>query len=231
MNQRILIISFLLLSHAGFSEARPGAAYKEGSGILLSDETQAAIGLKMVDVEDRSIIDEATLTAQVYETLQDDADKNSNALASAVVSSAKTKDYQSGQVIRIISPASLTGKIVRIDNTMAASTQRAELIIEIPDPGRQLKIGDFVNAVLTGSTIENTTVIPESAVLRSIFGNFAYVSNGYALLRTPIETGAGQDGYVEVVDGLFSGDEVAAHAVETLYQIELRATKGGGHCH
>lgn len=231
MIQRILILSILFLTHTGFSEVRPGASYKEGSGIILSDETRDAISLEMIDVEDRSIADETKLTAQVYEESQGEADKNSSAFASAVVSSTKTADYQSGQFIRIVSPMSVTGRIARIDNTMASSTRRAELIIEIPDPDRKLKIGGFVNVAITGSTIDDIAVIPESAVLRSIFGSFVYVLNGNYLFRTPIETGARQDGYVEVVDGLFSGDEVAAQAVETLYQIELRATKGGGHCH
>ena len=36
---------------------------------------------------------------------------------------------------------------------------------------------------------------------------------------------------VEITDGLLAGDQVVTKPVETLWLIELRATKGGGHSH
>jgi multidrug efflux pump subunit AcrA (membrane-fusion protein) len=75
------------------------------------------------------------------------------------------------------------------------------------------------------------TVIPRSALLRTSEGTFAYVVNGDAFYRTPIKLGAEAGGLLEITDGLLAGDAVVTKPVETFYLIELRATKGGGHCH
>jgi multidrug efflux pump subunit AcrA (membrane-fusion protein) len=74
-------------------------------------------------------------------------------------------------------------------------------------------------------------VVPGSAVLETVYGPFVYVANGRALLRTAVRLGARRGGDVEITDGLYGGDQVAVRPVETLYLIELRATKGGGHSH
>jgi multidrug efflux pump subunit AcrA (membrane-fusion protein) len=74
-------------------------------------------------------------------------------------------------------------------------------------------------------------VVPKSAVLASAEGNFVYVVNGEAYLRTAVKTGVEAEGLVEVTDGLLAGDVVVTRPVEKLWIIELRATKGGGHSH
>jgi multidrug efflux pump subunit AcrA (membrane-fusion protein) len=43
--------------------------------------------------------------------------------------------------------------------------------------------------------------------------------------------GSEADGWVEITDGLLAGDQVVTKPVQTLWLIELRATKGGGHSH
>jgi multidrug efflux pump subunit AcrA (membrane-fusion protein) len=60
---------------------------------------------------------------------------------------------------------------------------------------------------------------------------FVYVLNGEAFLRTAVTTGARRGEFTEITDGLYSGDQIVVRPVETLYLIELRATKGGGHSH
>ena len=73
--------------------------------------------------------------------------------------------------------------------------------------------------------------MPRSAVLETAAGKFAFVQNGDYLLRTPVTVGAENAEYAEITGGIYAGDVVAANPVETLYLIELRATKGGGHSH
>jgi multidrug efflux pump subunit AcrA (membrane-fusion protein) len=55
--------------------------------------------------------------------------------------------------------------------------------------------------------------------------------NGEAYQRTAVKTGAEADGLVEITDGLLEGDSVVTKPVESLYLVELRAVKGGGHSH
>ena len=95
-----------------------------------------------------------------------------------------------------------------------------------------LKVGEFVSGSVIESGAEETVLtIPRSAVLETATGKFAFVQNGDYLLRTPITTGAESAEYAEITDGIYAGDVVATKPVETLYLIELRATKGGGHSH
>jgi hypothetical protein len=107
-----------------------------------------------------------------------------------------------------------------------------EAILQIPDPRNTLKVGEFVSGSVVESGAEETVLtIPRSAVLETATGKFAFVQNGDYLLRTPITTGAENTDYAEITDGIYAGDVVATKPVETLYLIELRATKGGGHSH
>lgn len=222
-----LCILFTFMAGIAAAQERTGASFKAGTGVSLSDESRASIGLKIIEVEERTLAAETKITAQVYDV----SERDGIAHASCLVSLKDNVPFQSGQTAAIFFPAASTGTIVRIDETLKKSTGQSELLISIPIGELKLRVGDFVRAVLTGEDAEDVTVIPEDAVLRTAYGDFAFVLNGSALLRTPIETGAAQGGYIEIVDGLYSGDEVAIGAADSLYQIELRATKGGGHCH
>jgi multidrug efflux pump subunit AcrA (membrane-fusion protein) len=126
-----------------------------------------------------------------------------------------------------------TGTVERLDRMLEGAAGKMEVLIEIPDPLRGLKVGDFVSVVVLSpnASPSSVVVLPQSAVLRTAYGPFAFVLNGDHFLRTPITIGDDSGEYVEITDGLYSGDAVAARPVETLYLIELRATKGGGHCH
>ncbi len=107
-----------------------------------------------------------------------------------------------------------------------------EAILQIPDPRKTLKVGEFVSGSVMESGAEETVLtIPRSAVLETAIGKFAFVQNGDYLLRTAITTGAESTDYAEITNGIYAGDVVATKPVETLYLIELRATKGGGHSH
>ena len=108
----------------------------------------------------------------------------------------------------------------------------AEAILEISDPQKVLRVGDFVSGTVTFAGGDTEVIaISRSAVLETSAGKFAFVQNGDFLLRTPVTTGAESAEHIEITDGLYAGDIVANKPVETLYLIELRATKGGGHSH
>ena len=69
--------------------------------------------------------------------------------------------------------------------------------------------------------------MPKDAVINSAEGAFAYVDNGGWMTRAEVETGAEQDGMVEIVDGLYSGDVIATSPVMTLWMTELALLKSG----
>jgi|APTNR8051073442_1049403.scaffolds.fasta_scaffold00053_39 multidrug efflux pump subunit AcrA (membrane-fusion protein) len=227
------VLLLILLAASSFGEGeRAGATFKEGVGIHLGPATRVAIGLELAEVEERSTPVEMPLTAQVYreahEASQNQGEPAGFAYASAWVDPSDAKRLTPGLPLRI---PGATGTVLRVDRTMAASGGRVEALLKVQNGERVWKIGDFVPAIPVLSEETSVAVIPREALLETAYGPFVYVVNGEAFLRTAVTTGARRGAFTEITDGLYSGDQVVVRPVETLYLIELRATKGGGHSH
>ncbi|HMP75334.1 MAG TPA: hypothetical protein PKE12_03460 [Kiritimatiellia bacterium] len=234
---RPLILLLLLAALPVFGqEAREGASFKEGVGVLLGAATRAAIGLTVAEVEERTAPRNLLITAQVYREAGAEArwrdEPPGFAHASAWVDSPAAGMLVTGTALRIQGPqASSTGAVVRLVHPVPPDSRRVEVLFRFQDRDRAWQVGEFVHAFAELAPAEAVPMIPHTAVLESAFGAFAYVVNGGAYLRTAIGTGARRGDYIEITDGLYGGDQVVTHPVETLYLIELRATKGGGHSH
>ena len=61
-------------------------------------------------------------------------------------------------------------------------------------------------------------------------GQFVYTVSGEHLVRTAVQVGAVNSERVEITDGLYAGDQVAAQPVLQLWLTELAAVKGGQAC-
>lgn len=72
--------------------------------------------------------------------------------------------------------------------------------------------------------------IPRAALLETVRGDAVYTRNGAAWLRVPVKIGERGRERVEVLDGLFEGDEVVSAATYDLWLIELQAVNGGRGC-
>jgi hypothetical protein len=195
-------------------EGGGGVAFKEGSGLALNPDVARALGLIAVEVDERPLSAEMKLLAQVFATTP-------QILASASMTEAEAERLEK---------QSFTGaKLVRVDRAAFTATQRVDAIFTIqqqPAP----KIGEFVELALTGES-HSALVVPRSAVLDTATGTFAYVVNGENYLRTSVKTGGHSGDFVEITDGLYSGDVVVTTPVSQLWLAELRLTKGGGHSH
>jgi len=233
----IHIFIFLLLSVGlAFGEGtREGVSFNEGTGISMGEETKQHIGLEIADVEERAVTADIRVTAQIYrearETSQNQGEPSGFAYASAWVESSIESLLPSNTVLKIDGHPEATGVVLRVDRTAAHSGGRAELLIQLRDDIHPWKIGEFVHVTPVNGSDEMVTIAPRSAILNTAYGPFAYVVNGKSFMRTPVEVGARHENSVEIKDGLYSGDQVVVRPVETLYLIELRATKGGGHSH
>lgn len=220
--------------HGGEAE---GARFVEGKGIELKEETGRAIGLELEEVHERKLAAKIRVEARVYraagEPARPAAERPEFAYAAAYVNSADAEHLKPGDsAVLKIGDSEFPARLWRIDTSSNAAIGSSEAILEIPDPQKVLRIGDFASGSVNfdGGTT-GIIAIPQSAVLETIAGKFVFVRNGGHLLRTPVATGAGNDGHIEITEGLYAGDIVANNPVETLYLIELRSTKGGGHCH
>ncbi len=223
--------------HGHGGEEVAGASYAEGKGITLIDETSKAIGLELVEAEERKLAPIVPLEAQVYraasESSRTGGEQAGFAYATALLNPAIAEKLKGGD------PAELNthdvryeATVWRIDPVSKEAVNSVEAILQIPDPQNTLAVGEFVSGSVREAGAEETVLtVPRSAVLTTATGKFAYVQNGGHLLRSPITVGAENAEYAEITDGIYAGDVVAANPVETLYLIELRATKGGGHSH
>jgi multidrug efflux pump subunit AcrA (membrane-fusion protein) len=78
--------------------------------------------------------------------------------------------------------------------------------------------------------VAGAPAVPESALLRTVRGEFVFVANGGWYLRTPVQTGAAAGGWVEIRDGLYEGDTVVAQGARALWLAEIQAVNGGVSC-
>jgi hypothetical protein len=217
-----------------------GAVFKEGHGILLGEETKKSLGLKMSEVLEKDLLHEVQTAAQVYREANEKIRPSEHALpghayASAMVTSEEAALMKVGQPVRVRAsgtPSDDTkATLVHIEDELAFYTGRTEILIEIPDGENRIRFGNKLDLSVNVGTRRGVITIPSTALLKASEGDFVYVQNGDYLLRTPVQPGVLGTGEIEIVEGLYAGDQIATDPVETLWLIELRAVKGGGHSH
>lgn len=226
--------------HSDHPEESSGATFQEGKGILLSDDTRQAISLELVEITEQKLQPFITLKAQIYRAASESSrhysqERKGFAYATALMETNLAASLQPNQKLFFSGTETnqaIEGAILRLDSTQLSVLGKVEALLELPDPNARWHVGDFIEVQIPLSNqTRKALTLPSSAVLETANGTFAYVLNGKHLLRTEIKTGSKNEGYLEVMEGLYEGDIVAEKQVETLYLIELRATKGGGHSH
>lgn len=99
---------------------------------------------------------------------------------------------------------------VRVNTQTGSSESRAEF----PNPGNQLRAGEFVRITLSGSMRPGAIVIPQRAVLEGPTGKFVYVVSAESKAEPrPVDVGAWvTDGWV-INSGLKPGERVIVDGV------------------
>jgi membrane fusion protein, multidrug efflux system len=99
---------------------------------------------------------------------------------------------------------------VRVNTQTGTSESRAEF----PNPGNQLRAGEFVRITLSGGMRPAAIVVPQRAVLEGPGGKFVYVVNAESKAEPrPVEVGAWvTDGWV-INTGLKPGERVIVDGV------------------
>ncbi|PAW78029.1 MAG: hypothetical protein B9S32_09080 [Verrucomicrobia bacterium Tous-C9LFEB] len=226
--------------HADHGGKNASASYQEGKGISLPEETQKSLGLELVEVGERELAPALSLTAQIYRASSENSrahgkERSGNAYASALISRELAEKLAPGKKVYFTTKgkndSSHDGTIWKIDSVQMAVLGKVEVLLELPDPNHSLAVGDFVEARVPLGDNRKTLAIPRTGLLETSTGTYAFVQNGDYLLRTQVKIGLQTSDAVEITEGLYEGDTVVASPVEALYLIELRATKGGGHCH
>ena len=200
-------------------------SFKEGKGLLLSEETRKSIGLELAEVSERNLNRRLAVEVQVYE-----ATTGAVWRASGLVSKRQAEWLHPGQAVSLSSKDGQTmeGKLAGVAGQTQAVAGQTELLFEMPAGGSRGAPGDFFTATMTATNQEAATTVPVAALLRSAQGDFVYVANGERLLRTAVAVGGETDGFVQITDGLYAGDRVAVKPVEMLWLTELRLATAGG---
>ena len=219
----------------GHEEPSAGASFQPGKGILLTDETREILGVEVADVTQEKLPQVVRFSVQIFSETHRFAyvgieHPDCEFHGSGFLPPEKAALVKPGMPVQLLASANETtdGFVVAVQETLVYG--ETEVIIGITKAGGKLKDGEFVTATITRPREREVTIIPSSALLRTSEGTFVYAVNGDVYLRTPVKVGSEADGKVEITDGL-PGGQVVVKPVETLWLIELRATKGGGHSH
>ncbi len=222
--------------HDHEAEAPTGASFKAGKGVSVTDETKKLLGVEVADVTERKLPNQIRFTVQVFgekhhHLLNPDDHTGCDVHGSAFLPANTAPLVKPGQPVLVFKDTNspLGGVVVAVQKALALG--ETEVVIGVSNGTAALKPGEFVPARINLPRDEPVTAVPQSALLRTPEGTFVYAVNGDAYFRTAVKVGTEADGWVEITDGLLAGDAVVTKPVQTLWLIELRAVKGGGHSH
>lgn len=216
--------------------ASAGATFVAGRGVMLADATRRSVGLEVVEVQERSLPNLLRFTSQIFSEqhrhLPEVADHSGcDVHGAGFVATDSASAVRPGQAVELLKTSGppLAGVVLAVQKAVALG--ETEVVFGVSNATAALKPGEFVPARLHLPGRGGVPAVPRSAVLRTSEGAFAYAVRDQAYRRTAVKTGAEAEGWVEVTDGLRVGEVVVVQPVQTLWLIELRATKGGGHSH
>lgn len=207
-------------------------SFKQGRGLTLSEVARRATAISVAPVESSSILPERSgIAAQIYRSAAEASD-GKTAAASLWVPSAEAKLLKIGQRVELSTGGSDLPATVAAVKLAVQAGAPSEVLLTVLDQQGNLRVGDFLQARLGQDEARQreATIIPASAVVESVRGSFVYAVNGGAFLRTPVVLGSRQGDRIEVLDGLFEGDEIVTAGASNLWMIELQAVNGGKGC-
>jgi Cu(I)/Ag(I) efflux system membrane fusion protein len=131
------------------------------------------------------------------------------------------------EITSLSSPGNASlGTVSFIDPIVNPNTRTVKIRADIPNPGRKLKPGMFVNAKLVASLGEKVLAVPKSAVLDTGLRQLVYIEKRNGLYEgREVTLGPEADGYYPVVRGLKPGEKVV---VQGNFLIDSQAQLTGG---
>jgi len=175
-------------------------------GVTLGQSSQDAGTVLMTIVDNRTVL----ATANIYE--KDLAQVSPGQRVRITVASLPDQIFE--------------GQITTVGSVVDAETRVVPVQAELDNAQGTLKPGMFASLeVLTESTSEAVMAIPQSAVVEANGQPLVFVRNGNAFEPVDVTLGRTAGAQVEVISGLFEGDEVVTQRANQLYAQSLR---GGG---
>ncbi|MFQ5882581.1 MAG: efflux RND transporter periplasmic adaptor subunit [Candidatus Methylomirabilales bacterium] len=144
-----------------------------------------------------------------------------------------------GQQVRVRAPAwpkqVFHGRITFISTTVDPEKRTVHVWAEISNHHGMLKQDLFVDLGVAVGGSHRTAAIPLEALISSEGEDFTFVEQGGVFVRRDLVLGARDDRYIEVKEGLRSGERVVTDGKRQLYTKYLMSRRGapalGGHGH
>jgi Cu(I)/Ag(I) efflux system membrane fusion protein len=117
-------------------------------------------------------------------------------------------------MVRAYMAQPIEGELTFIYPELRAETRTARVRIEVPNPDGRLKVDMYADVVLHAGADETPVVaVPTSAVIDSGSRQVVLIAKGEGRFEPrPVKLGRRGDGYVEVLEGVASGEEVVTAA-------------------
>lgn len=134
-----------------------------------------------------------------------------------------------GQKVRITTPAnqSVQGEISYIGTVVDPNQRTLPVRVVSGNLGNLLKPGMFVKSeIITGQAEGKRIVIPAAALVEANGQTLVYVKEGNAFQPVVVRVGQRTSSEVEILDGLFAGDQVVIRGAKQLSAQRMLA--GGG---
>jgi HlyD family secretion protein len=116
-----------------------------------------------------------------------------------------------GRPVRIAGPeGDLAGKVTVVSPAVDPATTTVEVWVSVPNPGEKLKPGGTVRVSIIAETIQNTLVVPATALLNSDEGGqkVIVIDKKSVAHERKINVGVRQGARVQIAAGVNEGDRV-----------------------
>lgn len=204
--------------HAG-GEMQGGALFKNGQGLSLSEIMKESINLQTAEAIEESI------TPVFFAELQSTTKGRE---LSGWVSEGEAANIRKGDTATLDSSGkTFKGEVMQVSKSAYAAGGDYEVIVQAEE---EITPGTPVRATFAAPANASVLVVPSSALLVTAEGEFVYAKSGDFYVRTPVKTGSMSADKIEILDGLYSGDEVVTTPVMQLWLAELQAIRGGQSC-
>lgn len=100
------------------------------------------------------------------------------------------------------------GKVIHINPLIDPETKTCRVTVEIPNSDRNIKPGMFASINIESEILKNKVLIPKEALLVRDRRNLVFISEGNLAKWHYVQTGAHNDKYIEILDGVLPGDNV-----------------------
>lgn len=114
-----------------------------------------------------------------------------------------------------------SGKVSLIEPNLDAVTRTVNVQISLANREGMLKPGMFVRANVILNQNEAALTVPNNAIMQADNAQFVFVRTGNTYERVIVTTGASDDNYTEITEGLVPGDDVVTQGNRQLYTLWL----------